>query len=71
MSGPILKLEHFVPTEDGGLQIWMFRSKNLERLAKEAGHLCSNDPTLPTGEDVISVRRRCEARRFLGLLHSF
>lgn len=53
MSGPILKLEHFTPTEDGGVQICMFRGASLEKLAKEQGHLCSNDPTLPTGERML------------------
>ena len=53
MSGPILKLEHFTPTEDGGVQICMFRGASLEKLAKEQGHLCSNDPSLPTGEKML------------------
>jgi hypothetical protein len=53
MSGPVLKLEHFIPTEDGGIQIWLYRSEILERLAMECGHLCSNNPTVPTGQKIL------------------
>ena len=43
----------FIPTEDGGLQIWLYRSESLEKLAVEHGHLCSNDPTVPTGQRIL------------------